>query len=72
MELLWMQPVGIASRPSSPTIDQFIAHYEAISGIAVPNRPWYRAFQAFKMAVILLVGSPSTNWVSVASSRPGR
>jgi aminoglycoside phosphotransferase (APT) family kinase protein len=57
MELLWMQPVGITSRPSSPTVDQFIAHYEAISGITVRNRPWYRAFQAFKMAAILLVGS---------------
>jgi aminoglycoside phosphotransferase (APT) family kinase protein len=57
MELLWMQPVGITSRPSSPTVDQFIAHYEAISGITVRNRSWYRAFQAFKMAAILLVGS---------------
>ncbi|CAN5166235.1 phosphotransferase family protein [soil metagenome] len=57
MELLWLQPVGITSRPSSPTIDEFIAHYEAASGITVRNRAWYRAFQAFKMAAILLVGS---------------
>jgi aminoglycoside phosphotransferase (APT) family kinase protein len=57
MELLWMQPVGITSRPSSPTVDEFIAHYERISGITVRNRPWYRAFQSFKMAAILLVGS---------------
>jgi aminoglycoside phosphotransferase (APT) family kinase protein len=57
MELLWMQPVGITSRPSSPTIDEFIAHYEAASGVTVRNRNWYRAFQAFKMATILFVGS---------------
>lgn len=57
MELLWLQPVGITSRPSSPAIEEFIAHYEAASGITVRNRPWYRAFQAFKMAAILLVGS---------------
>jgi aminoglycoside phosphotransferase (APT) family kinase protein len=57
MELLWLQPVGITSRPSSPTIEEFIAHYEAASGITVRNRQWYRAFQAFKMAAILVVGS---------------
>jgi aminoglycoside phosphotransferase (APT) family kinase protein len=56
MELLWMQPVGITSHPAAPSIDEWIARYEAVSGIPVVNRPWYRAFNAFKMAVICLVG----------------
>jgi len=57
MELLWMQPVGITSHPAAPSIDEFIARYEAASGITVEHRPWYRAFNAFKMAVICLVGA---------------
>jgi len=57
MELLWMQPVGITSHPDAPTIDEFIARYEQASGIKVENRPWYRALNAFKMAVICLIGA---------------
>jgi aminoglycoside phosphotransferase (APT) family kinase protein len=57
MELLWMQPVGITSHPDAPTIDEFIARYEQASAISVENRPWYRALNAFKMAVICLIGA---------------
>ncbi len=57
MELLWMQPVGITSHPSAPTIDDFLARYEEVSGISTRNREWYRALNAFKMAVICLIGS---------------
>lgn len=57
MELLWMQPVGITSHPDAPTIDEFIARYEQASGIRVENRSWYRALNAFKMAVICLIGA---------------
>ena len=57
MELLWMQPVGITSHPDAPSIDEFIARYETASGIRTQNRSWYRALNAFKMAVICLIGS---------------
>lgn len=57
LELLWMQPVGITSHPAALSIDELIAHYERVSGIGVTNRPWYRAFNAFKMAVICLIGA---------------
>ncbi len=57
MELLWMQPVGITSHPDAPGIDEFIARYETASGISTQNRSWYRALNAFKMAVICLIGS---------------
>jgi aminoglycoside phosphotransferase (APT) family kinase protein len=57
MELLWMQPVGITSHPAALSIDEFLGHYEAASGITPRNRSWYRALNAFKMAVICLIGS---------------
>ncbi len=57
MELLWMQPVGITSHPSAPSVEEFLAHYESVSGIRTQNRSWYRALNAYKMAVICLIGS---------------
>jgi aminoglycoside phosphotransferase (APT) family kinase protein len=57
LEVLWIQPVGINSHPAALTIDALLAHYEAVSGIKVQNRSWYRAFNAYKMAVICLIGA---------------
>jgi aminoglycoside phosphotransferase (APT) family kinase protein len=57
LEMLWIQPVGINSHPAALTIDALLAHYQAISGIEVKNRSWYRAFNAYKMAVICLIGA---------------
>jgi aminoglycoside phosphotransferase (APT) family kinase protein len=57
LEMLWMQPVGLNSHPAALTIDALLAHYEAVSGIKVQNRSWYRAFNAYKMAVICLIGA---------------
>ena len=57
LELLWAMPVGITSRPSSLTVDEFVARYEQRTGIAVRHREWYRAMQVFKVNVIQLIGS---------------
>jgi aminoglycoside phosphotransferase (APT) family kinase protein len=57
LEMLWIQPVGINSHPAALTIDALLAHYGAVSGISVQNRSWYRAFNAYKMAVICLIGA---------------
>lgn len=57
LEMLWMQPVGINSHPAALSVDALLAHYESASGIKVANRSWYRAFNAFKMAVICLIGA---------------
>lgn len=57
LEMLWMQPVGINSHPAALPIEALLAHYESASGISVANRAWYRAFNAFKMAVICLIGA---------------
>ena len=57
LELLWAMPVGITSRPSSLTVDEFVARYEERTGIVVQHRKWYRAMQIFKVNVIQLIGS---------------
>jgi aminoglycoside phosphotransferase (APT) family kinase protein len=56
-ELQWTMPASFTSLPSSLSPDQFIARYEALTGITVRHREWYRAFQGFKMAVIVLVAA---------------
>jgi aminoglycoside phosphotransferase (APT) family kinase protein len=57
LELLWMQPVGIASHPDSYSIDELLACYTAASGFALRHRPWYRALAAYKMSAICLIGA---------------
>jgi aminoglycoside phosphotransferase (APT) family kinase protein len=56
-ELVWPTPGSITSVPGAPSVDDFVAQWEELTGIASHHRAWYRAFQALKMAVILLVGS---------------
>ncbi|GLE53599.1 phosphotransferase family protein [Mycobacterium montefiorense] len=57
LELLWMQPVGITSHAAALNIEALLRHYQAASGITLQNRSWYRAFNAYKMAVICLIGA---------------
>jgi aminoglycoside phosphotransferase (APT) family kinase protein len=57
LELLWMQPVGLTSHPGACGIDELLARYTEVSGITPQHRPWYRALNAYKMAVICLIGS---------------
>ncbi|CDO89050.1 acyl-CoA dehydrogenase [Mycobacterium triplex] len=57
LELLWMQPVGITSHPDALDIEALLDHYQTVSGITLRNRSWYRAFNAYKMAVICLIGA---------------
>jgi len=57
LELLWRMPVGIPSHEAAPGIDDVVAHYAAASGLTIAHRAWYRAFNAFKLAVINLIGS---------------
>ena len=57
LELLWMQPVGITSHPGALGIDELLARYTEVSGIIPIHREWYRALNAYKMAVICLIGS---------------
>jgi len=57
LELLWLMPVGITSKPSSPSVDEFVARWEVRTGITAQHRGWYLAMQVFKVNVIQLVAS---------------
>ena len=57
LELLWFMPVGITSKPTSLTVDQFVARWEQQTGITAQHRNWYLAMQIFKVDVIQLIGS---------------
>ena len=56
-EMMWSLPVGLPTRPGALTADEIVARYETSTGIEVLHRPWYRAFQMFKVLVIQLIGS---------------
>ena len=56
-EVLWSMPVGLTSRTGSLTVDEFVARYQQRTGFEVHHRTWYRAFQCYKLAVIMLLGS---------------
>ena len=51
-----------------------LAHYETASGFTSQNRSWYRALNAYKMAVICLIGAcwstPATATTRSSSSPP--
>ncbi|GAC1378388.1 MAG: phosphotransferase family protein [Acidimicrobiales bacterium] len=57
LELLWAMPVGITSKPSSLTVDEFVARWEHATGITAQHRNWYLGMQVFKINVIQLVAS---------------
>ena len=56
-EIAWAFPNSFTVLPSSLTADEIVARYEALTGITVTNRAWYRAFQVMKMAVICFVAA---------------
>lgn len=57
LEVMWAYPVGLTSRPSAPTFEEALFRYEQKTGFEVRNRSWFSALEAYKTAVILLVGS---------------
>ena len=56
-ECNWTTPGSFTNRPGALTPDEFIALYQELTGIPVRHREWYRAFQGFKMVVIMLVAA---------------
>ena len=57
LELLWMQPVGITSHPAALDHRRAARALPGVSGITSAEPFWYRAFNAYKMAVICLIGA---------------
>lgn len=57
----WLEVTWKMTKPfsalSHSDIDRLLARYEQLTGIVVHDRPWHRALQALKMAVIMLVGA---------------
>lgn len=57
LELMWAMPAGVTSRPTAPTVDEFVARYEDQTDSTCEHREWYFAMQVFKVCAIQLVGS---------------
>lgn len=55
-EILWPSPGYVTAAPGALSADQFVARWEELTGWPTRHRPWYRAFQALKMAAIMFVG----------------
>jgi aminoglycoside phosphotransferase (APT) family kinase protein len=56
-EVNWTTRGAFTNRPGALSVDEFVHLYEQLTGIEVVHRDWYRAFQGFKMVVIMLVGA---------------
>jgi aminoglycoside phosphotransferase (APT) family kinase protein len=56
-ELLWTIPGSFTTLPGALSVDEFVARWEALTGISATHRHWYRALERLKMATINLVGS---------------
>ncbi|MDG2306733.1 MAG: phosphotransferase family protein [Candidatus Binatia bacterium] len=48
---------GFTALPGALSGDELVTLYEELTGTMVRHREWYRAFQGFKMTVILFLGS---------------
>ena len=46
-------PTAVDPSAGYPSLDELVAEYAAHGGIPVPDLSWYRAFAAYKLAVIL-------------------
>jgi aminoglycoside phosphotransferase (APT) family kinase protein len=56
-EVNWTTPGSFTNRPGAVSTDELVELYEELTGITVVHREWYRAFQGFKMVVIMLVAA---------------
>ncbi len=55
-EMTWRITPAFAGLPASH-FDEQLTRYAELTGLPIHDRQWYGAFQAFKMAVIQLVGA---------------
>ena len=55
-EVNWRFPGFVTAADGAPSADELVGRWEALTGIRAQHRPWYRALQGLKIAVILLVG----------------
>ena len=55
LEANWTLPGFITSVPGALTVDEAVARWQELTGIAAEHRSWYRGFQWLKLSVIVLV-----------------
>ncbi len=55
-EVNWAMPGCFASAPRAPSADKLVRRWQELTGITPHDRPWYRAFQLYKMVAIMFVG----------------
>ena len=55
-EVNWRFPGFVTAADGAPSADELVERWETLTGIHAQHRPWYRALQGLKIAVILLVG----------------
>ncbi len=55
-EILWGMPGSVTACAGALPVEELVGLWESLTGLESANRAWYRAFQALKLAVILLVG----------------
>jgi len=55
-EVTWRSTLPF-SMLSAPEMTRLLVRYQELTGIRVHHRPWHRAMQAYKMAVIMLTGA---------------
>jgi len=70
-EVNWNTPNAPTNLPGALSVDEFVELYQELTGIEVTDRAWYRAFQDFKIATILLVGAMLFDAGLVADERFG-
>ncbi len=46
-------PSSVDAAAGYPSFDELVDEYSAVTGVAIPELPWYLALAAFKLAVIL-------------------
>jgi aminoglycoside phosphotransferase (APT) family kinase protein len=56
-QVTWLLSGMFTCLPSSLTVDELVERYEQSTGIEAHDLAWYRAFQGYKLGVILLLGS---------------
>jgi aminoglycoside phosphotransferase (APT) family kinase protein len=55
-EVNWRFPGFVTAAEGAPSADDLVRRWESLTGMRALHRPWYRALQGLKIAVILLVG----------------
>jgi aminoglycoside phosphotransferase (APT) family kinase protein len=57
LEVNWTMATPLSHLPGALTADELVERWSAATDVEPGDRAWYRAFQLYKMSVIMLVGA---------------